>query len=167
MVDQLPPLVLQDRAIIYRNFAGAPDRFNPKGGNRTFSVILEVEEGERMKEDGWNVKFREPREEGDPPIATLKVNVKYGGRGRPPRVVLITEGKSKTDIDESLIASLDWADVVKADVQVRAWHYDINGSQGVAAYLTALWLTIREDVLEAKYSDIPEAGDFAEPVEPD
>lgn len=163
---QLPPLTLEDRRILFRNFAGQPDRFDPKGGKVTFSVVLEVDEGERMKADGWNIKFREPYEEGDPPIATLKVNVKYGGKGRPPRVVLLTQ-RGKTDLDEGTIGSLDWADIIKADMMIRAWHYDINGSQGVAAYLTSLWVTINEDPLEAKYSDVPDASDFSEPVEPD
>jgi hypothetical protein len=166
MADQLPNLTFEERRILFRNFAGSPDRFDPKGGKRTFSVVLEVDEGERMKADGWNVKFREPYEEGDIPIATLKVNVKYGGKGRPPRVVLVT-ARGKTDLDESMIDLLDWADIVKADMTVRAWHYDINGSQGIAAYLTAMWVTINEDPLELKYADVPDASDFSEPVEPD
>lgn len=166
MTDQLPNLTLEERRILFRNFAGEPDRFDPKGGKRTFSVVLEVDEGEQMKADGWNIKFREPREEGDPAIATLKVNVKYGGKGRPPRVVLVTS-RGKTDLDESMIDLLDWADIITADMILRAWHYDINGSQGIAAYLVSLWVTIKEDALELKYADIPDASDFTEPIEPD
>lgn len=165
-MDQLPQLTLEGRRILFRNLAGAPDRFDPKGGKRTFSVVLEVDEGERMKADGWNIKFREPYEEGDPAIATLKVNVKYGGKGRPPRVMLVT-AKNKTPLDETTVDSLDWADITNVDMVIRPWHYDINGSQGIAAYLVSMWVTINQDPLEAKYADIPDASDFSEPVEPD
>lgn len=170
-MDQLPNVTFEERRIIYRNFGGEPDRFNPKGGSRTYSVVLEVDEGERMAADGWNIKFPEPREEGDPPIATLKINVKYGGRGRPPRVVMVSkrpDGKlSKTDLDESTIKALDWSRIEKADMMIRAWHYDIGGQQGVAAYLVSLWATVDMDALEAKYADVPNETDFSEPIEPD
>lgn len=166
MADQLPNLILEDRMITYKNFRGLPDTFNPHGGRRNFAVILEVDEGERMIPDGWNIRFREPREEGDPAIATLKVNVKYGGKGRPPRVVMITS-RNKTELDESLVGALDWADVVKADMELRAYHYDVGGRQGISAYLVALWITVNEDKLEAKYADIPVARELLEPEEPD
>ena len=161
---QLPPLTLEGRSLLFRNFAGKKDRFNAEG-SRNFSVVLTEDEGQAMNADGWNVKFHEPREEGDLTIATLKINVKYGGSGRPPRVVLITS-RGKTPLDESMVETIDWADIVEADMMIRAWHYDINGSQGIAAYLTSLYVTIREDELEMKYMDVPDAGNY-EPSEPD
>lgn len=164
--DLQPNLTFENRRILYRNFAGQPDQFNPQGGKRTFSVVLEEDEGKAMEADGWNVKFPPPREEGDVPIGTLKVNVKYGGRGRPPRVMLVTK-RNKTQLDETTVASLDWADITNVDLTVRPYHWEVGGKTGISAYLVTAWVTINEDPLDAKYADVPSATDIIEPPEPD
>jgi hypothetical protein len=160
---QLPPLTLEGRRLLFRNFGGKPDRFNA-AGQRNFAITLDPDEAQRMEADGWNVKWLPAREDGDEPQAILKVNLKYSERGRPPRVVMITEG-GKTNLDESMVEVLDWAVVVNADVIIRAYHYDIGGKTGVSAYVNSLWVTILEDDLEKKYRDVPDSGDPA--LEPD
>src|SRR6476661_3199141 len=104
---RLQPVVLEGRRILFRNFEGKEGRFNAEG-NRNFNVVLEPEEAEAMEKDGWNVKYLQPREEGDEPLPRLEVTIKYG-KGRPPRVILIT-AKGKTALDEDMIKLLDWAD---------------------------------------------------------
>lgn len=150
----LQPVVLQDRRILFRNFSGEEGRFNAKG-QRNFNVLLENEEAEAMLDDGWNVKYLQPREEGDLPQPRLEVSVHFGKN--PPRVVLITS-KGKTPLDESMISLLDWAEIELVDMIIRPYEWEVNGRAGVKAYLKSIYVTIREDELEKKYLDVPDSA---------
>jgi hypothetical protein len=157
--DQLQPAVLEGRKIIFRNFAGKEGKFNAEG-DRNFAVVLEEEEGRLMQNDGWNVKWGKPREDEEPLPPYLKVKIKYGTRGQPPRVVLITS-KGKTPLGEDEIPLLDWAEIINVDLIIRPYSWDINGRQGVSAYLKSIYVKIREDELELKYGDMPDADSAA------
>lgn len=151
-------VTIEDAKIIFRNFAGKEGRYNAKG-NRNFCVVLDEEIAERMTEDGWNVKW--PK--SDDPESNLKpyiqVKVKYGEI--PPKVVLISSrGKSKLDEDD--ISMLDWAAIETVDIIIRPYNYEVGGKSGVSAYLKSMFVTIQEDELELKYSNIPEADDIEE-----
>ena len=135
----------------FRNFSGGPDRFNQSGG---FCVSLddgEVRYGGRpiniddLIDDGWNVKFLQPREEDEAPKPFIRVRVKYGNR--PPKIVQIS-GNRKTELDEESIDHLDWAEIDDADVIINPYNYD---SGKVTAYLQALYVTIAEDDFAKKY----------------
>lgn len=143
---------LEDVQINFRNFAGKPTNFNPNGGKRDFAVFLKPEDALQMARDGWNVKQLKVREEGDIPQDYITVKVNYNGR--PPRVVILTS-KGKTPLDEGLIEILDWADILSCDVTIRPYHYDVNGSQGVSAYLQSIYVKIQEDYLDQKYDSVP------------
>jgi hypothetical protein len=158
MAGRLQPVVLENRRILFRNFAGEEGRFNAKG-NRNFNVVLEPEEAEAMLKDGWNVKYLQPREEEDQPLPRLEVTVKYG-KGRPPRVILITS-RGKTALDEDMLKILDWAEIENVDMIVRPYEWEVNGKEGVKAYLNSIYVTIREDELEKKYMDVPDTPDSA------
>jgi hypothetical protein len=108
-----------------------------------------------MKADGWNVKWLQPREEGDLPQAIVKVQVAFGKN--PPRIVMITS-KGQTPLDEDMVRLLDWAQISNVDLIIRPYEWDINGNQGIAAYLKSIYVTIIEDELELKYRDVPETG---------
>jgi hypothetical protein len=152
---RIQPVVLENCRILFRNFGGEEGRFNAKG-DRNFHVLLGQDEAEAMLKDGWNVKYLQPREEGDEPQPILKVKVKYG-KGQPPRVILITS-RGKTPLDESMLNVLDWAEIENVDLIVRPYQWDVNGNQGVTAYLKSIYVTIREDELEKKYLDVPDSA---------
>jgi hypothetical protein len=156
MTEKLQPVVMEGRRILFRNFAGEPDKFNPSKGKRTFAVVLLPDEAEAMRADGWNVKTLPARTEEDEPLDILRVTVKMDGRN-PPRVILVST-KGKTALDEEMIKLLDWADIENVDMIVRPWSWSINGGEGVAAYLKSIYVTIREDELERKYMDVPDIG---------
>lgn len=153
---QLQPVVLEDRRILFRNFGGEEGRFNAKG-DRNFNVLLTDEEAEAMIADGWNVKWLQPREDGDKPQARLEVSVKYGSRGAPPRVILITS-KGKSPLDESMVNILDWAEIAKVDMIIRPYSWEVSGRTGVKAYLKSIYVTIVEDELELRYADVPDSA---------
>lgn len=155
---RLEPVVLEGKRIVFRNFAGAVGRFNAEG-DRNFNVLLDDEEAERMIADGWNIKWLQPREEGDKPQARLDVAVSYKEKTRPPRIVLLTS-RGKTSLDEDRIGLLDWADIVNVDLILNPYHWSIaaSGKSGIKAYLKSLYVTIREDELELKYMDVPDSA---------
>lgn len=149
------PVTLEGVRIIFRNFTGAEGRFNAKG-DRNFNVLIDDENAKIMAEDGWNIKWLQPREEGDLPQARLEVAVKYG-KGAPPKVVLIGS-RGKTHLNEDMVAVLDWADIENVDMIIRPYEWEVNGRSGIKAYLKSIYVTIREDELEMKYLDVPDSA---------
>lgn len=146
-------VVIENAQIRFRNFAGKEGKYN-KEGDRNFAVLLDPETAEAMAADGWNIKTLKSREEGEP--GTPYLNVSVGYKGRPPHVVMITS-RGRTDIGEDAIELLDWAEIKNADLIIRPYNWDVNGDQGVKAYLKSLFMTIEEDYLELKYADVPDA----------
>lgn len=159
MAQRMQPIVLEEREILFRNFSGREGKFNAEG-DRNFNVLLQEEEAEAMKADGWNIKYLEPREEGDERRSILQVTVKYGPKNRPPRIVLLTS-KGKTPLDESDISLLDWAEIINVDLNIRPYEWEVSGKTGVKAYLQSIYVTIREDPLDLKYADVADSASTA------
>ena len=145
--------LLNDAQIRFRNFSGAPGQYNAQG-QRNFCALLPEDVAQAMMDDGWNVKYLKPREEGDLPQAYIKIKVNFAGP-RPPKIHMITS-KGRRQLTEDMVDILDWADFAKVDLIMSPYKYDVNGNQGVSAYLQTIFVTIREDELELRYSDVPE-----------
>lgn len=154
-------LIMEDARIVFRNFAGNEGMYN-REGDRNFCVLLENDVAEQMMSDGWNVKRLKPRDGEEQGTAYIQVSV--GFKGRPPRMVMITS-KGRIELDEESVVLLDWADIEKVDLIVRPYHWNVNGRTGVKAYLKSIFVTIHEDYLELKYSDVPVAElESAKPI---
>lgn len=146
--DRAKTFMIEDAEIIYRNFEGRESRFKP-AGYRSFNVVLPPDMAEQMLADGWNVRYQDPREEGDDPRPIIEVAVRFDIR--PPKIVMITS-TARTLLDESSVASLDWADVITADLIARGSYWENGTKSGTKAYLQSLFITIEEDALERKYA---------------
>lgn len=146
-------VLMEDARIIFRNFAGREGIYN-REGDRNFCVLLDPNTAEEMAKDGWNVKTLRPREEGDEPQPYLQVSVNF--KGRPPRVVMITS-RGRTTLQEDEVELLDWADILTTDMIIRPYEWVVNGKTGIKAYLQSIFVTIHEDELERKYSEIDDA----------
>lgn len=150
----VPEIRIEGARILWRNFAGKEGQYNAKG-NRNFNVILPPEIVDAVVADGWNVKWLEPREEGDERQARLEVVVRWNPEtGRGPKVMMITSG-GQTQLGPDLVGNLDFAEIQNVDVVIRPNVWDFNGKSGVKAYLKAIYVTIVEDEFEKKYADIP------------
>lgn len=152
---------IEGAKIGFRNFSGEEGRFNPKG-RRNFCVFLEEDIAKDMEKEGWNVKWLQPREEGDEPQAYLQVKVVFGKI--PPKIVLVT-GRGKTRLDEDTVNILDWAEIQNVDLVIRPYNWEVNGSTGVSAYIKTMYVTLREDEFESKYYDVPDSAASAMMVE--
>lgn len=128
-------LQIDDARIIYRNFSGEGSKFN-REGDRNFSVIIDDPAiADELVAQGWNVKIREPREEGDDPFIHLPVKVKFNGRG--PRIYLVT-GNRQNELDEESVSILDNLDILEVDLDIRPYEWDVNGKTGRTAYLHSM-----------------------------
>lgn len=147
-------VTLEEVQLTFKNFEGRETEYNA-AGNRNFSVILPPNVADQLHQDGWNVKERKRRDEDSEPEYHLSVAV--GFRIRPPRLVLINNvSKTRTILDEDTCEILDWADIIYADLIIRARPWSVRGATGIKAYLQTLFAIIREDDLELKYSRDPQ-----------
>jgi len=148
-------VLMEGVLIIFRNFSGKEGQYN-REGDRNFAVLLDEHTAQAMAEDNWNVKWLRPREEeeGENPQAYLPVSVNF--KGRPPRIVLITS-RGRTNLDEGSVEMLDWADILNVDLIVRPYEWTVNEKSGIKAYLQSIYVTIEEDALEIKYSELDQA----------
>ena len=144
---------IDNARIIYRNFAGAPSKFN-REGDRNFAVVIEDQDiAEALTEKGWNVKIKPPREEGDEPFMFLPVKVKFNERG--PRVYLQNSlgGRNRVTLDEDTVGILDNVDITNVDLDIRPYDWDVQGKTGRTAYLQSICVTQEVDRFLDRYAE--------------
>lgn len=145
---------IENAKIRFRNFSGKEGRFNP-AGRRNFCVFLDDDTANDLADEGWNIKWLNPRTEDDEPQAYIQVAVSYANV--PPKVWLVNS-KQKTLLDENTISTLDWAELEEVDLVIRPYNYDVNGKSGVKAYLKTMYAKIVEDEFADKYEDVPDSA---------
>jgi hypothetical protein len=156
----IPEVSIENTRIMFRNFAGKEGQFN-RAGDRNFSVPLDSELATKMIEDGWNVKQLRPREDGDDPQDYVTVAVSY--KNKAPRVVLVTS-KGRSELKEDELDILDYAEIANVDLILNPYKWTIpargkdDEKSGVKAYLKAIYITLKEDEFEKKYSNVPESA---------
>lgn len=142
-------LEIEDARIIFRNFAGLGSKFN-REGDRSFAVIIPDQElCDELVKDGWNVRIKPPREDGEAPFMYLTVKVKFNNRG--PAVYLRSGNATPKRLNEETIGMLDEIDIASVDMDLRPYDWDVNGKQGRTAYLEAIEVTQNIDRFAAKY----------------
>ena len=135
-------LQIDDARIIFRNFSGEPSKFN-RAGDRNFAVVIpEQDIADALINDGWNVKIKPPREEGDTPFMYLPVKVKFNDRG--PNVYL-KSGNNTVKLDDQSIRCLDDVDILSVDMDIRPYDWEVNEKTGLTAYLQSMEVTQEVD----------------------
>ena len=80
----------------------------------------------------------------------MPVKIKFNDRG--PRVYLET-GNNLVRLDEESICCLDNVDIVKVDMDIRPYDWEINGKTGRTAYLQAIKVTQEVDRFCQQYAE--------------
>lgn len=143
-------LEIEDARIIFRNFAGVGSKYN-REGDRNFAVIIPNEDiKDQLVADGWTVKIKPPREEGEEPFMYLPVKIKFNNRGPAAYVV---SGDQVTKLNEDTIDMLDEIDIQSVDMDIRPYDWEVNGKEGRSAYLQAINVIQNIDRFGAKYAN--------------
>lgn len=141
-------LIMENAKIRFRNFSGRPDEFT-REGDRSFALVIDDEDlANKLKEDGWNVRMRMPKNDGEDPWYYLKVKVNFGGF--PPKIIEVTSW-NRVFLNEETVGILDTAELKSVDVEISPYHWEIGGRSGITAYLKTMYAKIEEDPFAAKY----------------
>lgn len=152
-------IVIENARIGFRNFSGKEGKYNP-AGRRNFCVFLEGDLGKTLEEDGWNVRWLEPKDDSEERQAYLQVSVSFDNI--PPKMIIVSS-KGKTILDEESVGILDWAEIKEVDLIIRPYNWTLhagtrNEKTGVKAYIKTMYVVIHEDEFESKYFDVPDSA---------
>ena len=147
-------IVFENARIIFRNFSGKAGKFNPEG-NRNFCLLMDTDIAKDLEREGWNIKWLQPKNDGDQPQAYTQVRVSY--TGRPPKITMISS-RGNTKLDEETVGILDWAEIETLDLILTPYQWEAKGATGIKGYLKTMFVTIREDELELKYANTPDSA---------
>jgi hypothetical protein len=144
-------ITLQNVQIIFKNFEGRPDDFNPDGGKRYFHVLLDPASAAVLEEQGYNVKRKPALEEGGEEFIHMKIMVNF--KGRPPTVALISRAKgTRNTLTEDTVELADHADFERIDIMISPYDWKLkSGASGRTAYLQEFFGFLYQSPLEDLY----------------
>lgn len=142
-------LQIDDARIVYRNFSGTGSRFN-REGDRNFAVVIpDQQTAELLMNEGWKVKIKPAREDGDEPFMVLQVKIKFNDRGP---ACYLRSGNALNRLTEDTIGMLDDIDIASVDLDIRPYDWEVNGATGRTAYLHSIHVVQEVDRFMERYA---------------
>lgn len=155
MANNVANISVENAKILFRNFSGEEKKFNPKG-KRNFCLLIDENSAVKLKADGWNVKYLQPKDPDDALQAYIQVAVAF--ENYPPNIFMISGGK-KTKLDEDTVSALDYAEIENVDLIIRPYSWTTSTGSGIKAYLKNMYVTLVENEFEKKYRNLEESDD--------
>ena len=154
---QIKQYTIENAELVFKNFEGREGPYNVKG-ERNFNVILtNHEDMVALQADGWALGELKPLDEDGDPRPKMKVSLRFDVF--PPNIVLITNnGMTRTRLTEDTVGILDTIEMELVDLIVRPYDWEFGGKSGTKAMVKTMFVTAREDELEAKYGMAPVEG---------
>lgn len=138
-------LEVEGAGIIFKNFSGAPTEFNPGGGKRTFALVLPRELADDLAEEGWNIRRRPARDEGDEDMFYTEIVVNMNSQFPPKLHLLFRHGDNEKLVllSEDALVELDDNIITDVDVIIHPFSHGRANSAGstVKGYLKSLYAT--------------------------
>ncbi len=142
----IEPVTIENAKFMYR-----PDFAGKRFGTRNVTVRLGDELASDLIAEGWNVRTTKVTEDYPDEEYYIQVSIKYGydrnGKYRHPDIYMIC-GDTMTLLDENTVNELDTANIENVDLTFTPNFYEDK----VTAYLSKMYVTIRQDNLDFKYS---------------
>ena len=142
----------------YKNFSGRKSEYN-RVGWRTFCIIIDdMAFAEQLKEDGWNIKIKAPKEAGDRPVYYLQLKLGYNtdesnvnGKQFSNPVVKRVCGENIVDLTPITCGELDDNEITSIDVRFRPSFWNIRGETGYSGYVKELVAIVKPSLAD-KYA---------------
>lgn len=142
-------LEIDDAIIMWKNFEGRADKFN-REGDRNFALIIPDQDmADALIKEGWNVKIKPPREDGDDPFMYMTVKVKFTDRGP---TAYLKSGSAVNRLNEETIGMLDQIDILSVDLDIRPYDWEVSGKTGRSAYLQSINVIQQVDRFAERYA---------------
>ena len=143
-------LQIDDARIIFRNFSGEAGPYN-REGDRNFALVIPNKKiADALVDEGWNVKVKDPIEEGDDPFMYMSVKIKFNGRG--PNIYLKT-GEKLNRLNEKTVGILDDIGIISVNMDIRPYDWEVNGKTGRSAYLQSMEVIQEIDRFAARMAE--------------
>lgn len=156
---RVTPFTVEGVELFSRNFAGVARPPYTPAGVRNFCMTLPGELAAQLAEDGWNIFYLKPREEGDEPQPAIRVAVAFDYYNPPAIYKIIGNRNNKmVQLTPDNVSTLDSAEIVRdddgkprVDVVIRGRRWGDDGKK-IKAYLEKMYITVYEDELDLKYA---------------
>lgn len=129
-------LQIDNARIVYSDFSGT--KFG-RGGKSNFTIVIDdMDIVYALREAGWDVKEKPPRDPDDIPFCTMKIVVKFNDFGP---FIYLRSGNAVNKLDENEIGRLDNIRFSNVDLDIRPYNWMVNGKSGRTAYLQGMEVT--------------------------
>ena len=146
-------LALDNVRLIYLNFSGTIGDFN-REGRRTFNVVIDDPEyATQLSNEGWNVKIKPAKIEGEEPLYHIPVTLKWNDQypNLNPEIYLKTPNGRVRMLGEDEVYQLDSVKILNVDLDIRPFNY--KGGHSITAYLSRMEVTHEVNRFAARYQD--------------
>lgn len=132
-----PVLVVRNAFLKYKNFAGDPEKnYNKKDPARKFCLIIDEPVAIDLISRGWNVRKRDPNNEGDEPYYLTEVTVNLDSL-YPPTLQLFTELNGQYN-EPIKIDPEDFIKIDRGEIRIKTVDVAISLAKGGGRYLQEL-----------------------------